>query len=556
MRHPRQEHGVWDGRGGRAADAARRGAGCGLAGRRWAVRRVPTARGRDPRPGAGTGRGGGRPTARRRRAVAVHGTRVAAGRPGLLAAGRAARRPARVRRTARTDQRLRRHGRRRHHVLAGAGQQRTQLRLPLRVAPRPCYAGLAVAAHGPHPLVDDAVRFVAERILEDGGTRSVSAYTVDGLPVGGERLAAAARLSRRHRPCRQRRGTQFQLDTPGEALQFPRRAAAHDRLIEDERPAPPSRWTSWSGSMKPDAGLWELRTAVDPLAAERGVRSAADGGGAARDGGAVLQNAARRHRVVGDPAPVPGRPRPLAAGRRRRRAEAALLEPMARGCAFGDDDGAATRAYIESRLAEDGYLYRFEHPVEPPGDAEGAFLLCGFTMALATHRSGSTNAFRWFERTRAACGLPGVVRRGVRRAPAAAARQSPAGLVHAMMLECAGRPADESALPRPLGRPPRSIRAGRPPRGSLRRAAARPGSGVAPAVQPGGSRPSRTRRLRSCHARGAPAADRRPTSTAAPATPLPRQSPRPGPSEAAVPSQARRSPPPDLGWSAVPSQAR
>lgn len=46
-----------------------------------------------------------------------------------------------------------------------------------------CYAGLAVAAHGPHPLVDDAVRFVAERILADGDEVR-PAYTVDGRPVG------------------------------------------------------------------------------------------------------------------------------------------------------------------------------------------------------------------------------------------------------------------------------------------------------------------------------------------------------------------------------------
>ncbi|MGQ4441127.1 sigma-70 family RNA polymerase sigma factor [Streptomyces violaceoruber] len=89
--------------------------------------------------------------------------------------------------------------------------------------------------------------------------------------------------------------------------------------------------------------------------------------------------------------------------------EAALLVPMARGCTFEDDGDAATRAYVESRLSEDGYLYRFEHPGVPLGEAEGAFLLCGFAMALATHRVGDrVDAFRWFERTRAACGPAGL----------------------------------------------------------------------------------------------------------------------------------------------------
>jgi GH15 family glucan-1,4-alpha-glucosidase len=31
-----------------------------------------------------------------------------------------------------------------------------------------CYAGMAVAAHGPHPLLDGAVRFITERVLSDG----------------------------------------------------------------------------------------------------------------------------------------------------------------------------------------------------------------------------------------------------------------------------------------------------------------------------------------------------------------------------------------------------
>ena len=43
-------------------------------------------------------------------------------------------------------------------------------------------------------------------------------------------------------------------------------------------------------------------------------------------------------------------------------------------------------------------------------DAEGAFLLCGFMMALAEHQLGHAHcAVRWFERNRTACGPPGLL---------------------------------------------------------------------------------------------------------------------------------------------------
>ena len=60
-----------------------------------------------------------------------------------------------------------------------------------------CYAGLAVAAHGPHPLLAGAVRFVTERLLDDRPDL-MPAYTVTGNPIPGERalrlLADADRL--------------------------------------------------------------------------------------------------------------------------------------------------------------------------------------------------------------------------------------------------------------------------------------------------------------------------------------------------------------------------
>src|SRR6185437_11993722 len=49
-----------------------------------------------------------------------------------------------------------------------------------------CFAGQAIAKAGPMPLMDDAVRFVIERLLADGPAL-VPAYTVTGDPVPDER---------------------------------------------------------------------------------------------------------------------------------------------------------------------------------------------------------------------------------------------------------------------------------------------------------------------------------------------------------------------------------
>ena len=52
-----------------------------------------------------------------------------------------------------------------------------------------CYAGQAVAAAGPHPLLDDAVRFVTERILEP--TAGPEARLPGGRRAGSRRALLA-----------------------------------------------------------------------------------------------------------------------------------------------------------------------------------------------------------------------------------------------------------------------------------------------------------------------------------------------------------------------------
>ncbi|MEV4557965.1 FAD-binding protein [Kitasatospora sp. NPDC049285] len=87
-----------------------------------------------------------------------------------------------------------------------------------------------------------------------------------------------------------------------------------------------------------------------------------------------------------------------------------LPMPAIRGAYPADDPRtAATLRAVRADLASDHYGYRFRHDQRPLQDAEGAFLLCGFTMALAEHQQhDDVEAARRFERNRAACGPPGV----------------------------------------------------------------------------------------------------------------------------------------------------
>ncbi|MFF9408082.1 glycoside hydrolase family 15 protein [Streptomyces anandii] len=312
-----------------------------------------------------------------------------------------------------------------------------------------CYAGLAVATHGPHELLDTAVGFTAERILSDGEGLH-PAYAVDGgqvpdqhqlplrgYPGGSDRIGNKA-------------ARQFQLDAFGEALQLFAAAAHHDRLTPEAAravdvavEAVDRNWT------RPDAGLWELSDrwwTQSRLSVVSGLRHVAR---------TLSGRTAQRGAELADAIFAETRRRCLRPDGRWRRAadddgpEAALLTPLARGCPPADDpSNANTRRFIEEQLAEDGYLYRFIHPGIPLGEAEGAFLLCGFTMALAAdHLGDRTRALRWFERTRAACGPSGLFAEEYDVRQRQLRGNLPQAFVHALLLECAVRLNDASTLP-------------------------------------------------------------------------------------------------------------
>lgn len=304
------------------------------------------------------------------------------------------------------------------------------------------YAGQAAAAAGVHDLLDAAVRFVTERLLVDG-PRLAPAYTVHGGPVPDQReLDLTGYPGGFDRVGNQVR-SQFQLDGFGEALLLFAAAARAHRLEDDA-------WKAAAVAVRaieerhgqPDAGVWELdarRWTHSRLACVAGLRALATAAPrhplaetCARLADTVLASVSttgvhpegRWQRAPDDPG-----------------VDAALLLPAVRGALHADDPRtAATLAACRRDLARDHFVYRFRHDERPLEQAEGAFLLCGFVMALAEHRQGHpVEAYRWFERNRAACGASGLYAEEFDIAQRQLRGNLPQAFVHALLLETAAR---------------------------------------------------------------------------------------------------------------------
>lgn len=308
-----------------------------------------------------------------------------------------------------------------------------------------CYAGQAAAAAGQPPLLDGAVAFVADRLLADGPDLR-PAYTIDGGEVPQERqLDGLAGYPGGSDKIGNHVRSQFQLDAFGEALLLFATAAEHDRLsnehwraVEAAVSAVKRRWR------EPDAGIWELHPdhwTHSRLTCVAGIR-------------AVARHAASHQ--VGDWTALADQILATAAkqgvhesGRWQRSAadekvDAALLLPGIRHAIAEDDPrSAATIAAVEDELAEDHFVYRFRQERGPLSRAEGAFILCGFIMALAKHQHGDArSAARYFERNRAACGTPGLFSEEFDVDQRQLRGNLPQAFVHALLLEAAARLAD------------------------------------------------------------------------------------------------------------------
>jgi GH15 family glucan-1,4-alpha-glucosidase len=316
-----------------------------------------------------------------------------------------------------------------------------------------CYAGLAVAAHGPHPLLAGTARFLTGRILADGPDL-MPAYTVAGEPIPDE---LGLRL-RGYPGGTARTGNrvigQFQLDGLGEILDLFAAAARLDLLAEENWHAAAAvaeaiekRWR------EPDAGIWELddrHWTHSRLACVSGLRSLA-AAAQGPPGGHGHRQAARWSALadsilasLGDSVHETGR---WQRSPEDARVDAALLLPVIRGTLPADDPRIrATVRTVQDELTEDGYVYRFRHDARPLYKSEGAFLLCGFWMAQVAHVCGDgAAAARWFERNRAACGPAGLYTEEYDVHQRQLRGNLPQAFVHAGMLECAAR---LSAAPR------------------------------------------------------------------------------------------------------------
>ena len=95
---------------------------------------------------------------------------------------------------------------------------------------------------------------------------------------------------------------------------------------------------------------------------------------------------------------------------------------------------------VVAELLRDDYVYRFAQ-ARPLGEAEGAFLLCGFLLALALDQQGEhLTARALFERNRSACGTPGLFAEEFDIAQRQLRGNLPQAFVHALLLECSGCP--------------------------------------------------------------------------------------------------------------------
>ena len=305
-----------------------------------------------------------------------------------------------------------------------------------------CYAGQAAAATQPYPLLDDAVNFIAERVLADG-PQLKPAYRIDGGAVPDEQtLPHLPGYPGGSNKIGNWVNRQFQLDAFGEALLLFAAAGRHNHLgsdhwraVEATAAAIGTRWGD------PDAGIWELDNqhwAHSRLTCVAGLRAIAKV--------AAPYQAAEWASLADTIAADVGSDCVHSSGRWQRapsdeRVDAALLLPAIRGALPGSDPRSrATVAAVADQLGAEGYVYRFRHDQRPLADAEGAFVLCGFLMALAAHQQGRpVEAMAWFERNRAACGPPGLHTEEFDIGQRQLRGNIPQAFVHALLLECAAR---------------------------------------------------------------------------------------------------------------------
>lgn len=312
-----------------------------------------------------------------------------------------------------------------------------------------CYAGQAMAAHAAQSRLAGLVRFITERLLADGPDLA-PAYTASGSRIPAEhgvRLRGYPGSSPR---TGNRVKTQFQLDCFGEALQLLAAAARLDLLSADDwKAAELAADAIDQCRQRPDAGIWELDNQLwthSRLSCVSGLRAMAK---------VAAHNKSLATRWIGLAdsmlASLDDSIHPT--GRWQRtptddRVDAALLLSFIRGGIPVDDPRSkATMEAVERELTDDGFVYRFRDGSRPVGHSEGAFLLCGFWMALAAHvRGDDVKAAHWFERSRSACGPAALYTEEYATHQRQQRGNLPQAFVHAAMLECAVRLSERASF--------------------------------------------------------------------------------------------------------------
>ena len=303
-----------------------------------------------------------------------------------------------------------------------------------------CYVGHAMAAIGGTQLLEDAVRFVTARLLEDGD-QLAPAYTTRGTTVPDQRELGLPGYPGGFDRIGNWVNGQFQLDGLGEALLLFADASRLDVLTDDALAAAhvgvaaiARRW------QEPDAGIWEIDNQPwthSRLMAAAGLRSLTASLPAGLRDAEWLTLA---DRIVADTAARATHPdgywqrSPTDPG-----VDGSLLLPALRGAVAADDPRtSATIATYLATLTEDGYAYRFRQADGALSDAEGSFTLCGFVLALALHQQGDELAAQfWWERTRASCGPPRLFSEEFDADQRQMRGNLPQAFVHALLLESA-----------------------------------------------------------------------------------------------------------------------
>jgi GH15 family glucan-1,4-alpha-glucosidase len=306
-----------------------------------------------------------------------------------------------------------------------------------------CITGEAAAVAEIDDLLDSTVRFVSERVLADGD-KLRPAYTIDGDPVPPQReVSLPGYPGSPNVVVGNRAGEQFQLDVFGEVLLLLAAAADRDRLNTDGwQAAAVAAEAIAARHNEPDAGIWETEPgmyAQSRLACAAGLRRISS---VAPPGPMSANWAALADRLLADTAATCTHP----SGRWQRapddpRPDASLLVAQVRGLLAADDPrSSATLDAVRDELMQDGYVFRYPVHDQPLGVAEGAFMLCGFWLAMAFADAGQTvHARAVFERSRAGCGPPGLFTEEYDVTQRQLRGNLPQAFVHAAMLEAACR---------------------------------------------------------------------------------------------------------------------